>query len=133
VIRLLGDRIMVKLEKPPETRHVADGIELIMPPGSHGAESELHVWGEVLAVGPGKWARRGDVNLGFRLPMEVAVGDRVMVTWFIGKTQTAEGVQAVLGDDIVIITPEDVLCHEARNTDGAAVLEDQPKGPGVAA
>lgn len=106
-VRLLGDRILIKLDKPFFERN-----GLFYPEGAFGSEDEIHVWGTVQAVGPGRWATRKGRELGYRIPMEVGVGDRVKVTWFLSKTHTSEQLKAYLGPDTCIVKPEDVLCVE---------------------
>lgn len=110
--RPLGDRIVVKLEKPVTHREVDGGIVLYFPEGSHGHDSEINTWGEVIAVGPGRWAvnPKNGLQTGERVPMEIKVGMRVMVVWYLTKVETQKNVQALLGDNTIIIQPEDVIC-----------------------
>lgn len=111
-VKLLGDRILVKLDKPMDRREVEGGT-IFYPEGSHGASEEIQVWGTVLDVGPGRWAKRKDgVELGFRLPMDVKKGDRVNVVWYLTKVETNKALQALLGEDTLIVTPKDIIAVE---------------------
>jgi len=110
-LRLLSDRIMVKLDKPLRKRDFGDGVVIHYPDGSHGSQDEINVWGEVLQTGPGKWAKRKDgTELGTRCPLHVAVGDKVMVVWYLTRVETQKSIQALIGKDTIIIQPQDVLC-----------------------
>jgi hypothetical protein len=42
--------------------------------------------------------------------MEIEVGMRVMVVWYLTKVETQKSVQALLGDGTIVIQPEDVIC-----------------------
>lgn len=106
-IRLLGDRVLVKLERPM-TERVVDGHTIYYPEGSHGASTELHSWATVEQVGPGAWAKKGSR----RIPIDLRVGDRIMMTWYLSQVETNKALAQVLGKDKVIIRPEDVLCVE---------------------
>lgn len=123
-VRLLGDRIMVKLDRPMQQRDVGDGKVLFYPEGSHGAASEVQVWGTVIDVGPGKWAKnKAGTELGFRLPMDVKKGDRVYVLWYLIKVETNKALSALLGEDTLIVTPSDIIAVEPCNEG-----EAQPAG-----
>lgn len=124
-IRLLGDRVLVKLERPMKQRDLGDGKVLFYPEGSHGSSEEIQVWGTVLAVGPGRWAKRKDgTELGFRIPMEVKPGDRINVVWYLTKVETNKALQALLGEDTLIVTPNDIIAVEPLDVESAA----QPAG-----
>jgi co-chaperonin GroES (HSP10) len=108
---------MVQLEAPKSSRKVGD-VELLYAPGAHGAEDEINVWGTVLQVGPGRWAKnpRNGLETGERIPVEVTVGDRVMVVWYLTKVETNKAHQATLGKDTIIIKPEDVICVDPQES-----------------
>lgn len=115
-LRLLGDRIMVRLERPMSRRVEDGGVLIYYPEGSHGGDAEINTWGEVLQVGPGRWARnpRNGLETGERIPMDVKAGDRVMVVWYLTKVETQKAIQALVGEDTIIIKPEDVICVDPR-------------------
>lgn len=62
----LDDRILVRVRPLPPVK-----LGLVLGIGGEGLSSE----GDVLAVGPGRWNKKR-TN---RIPMEIAVGERVLV------------------------------------------------------
>ncbi len=86
----LEDRIVVKAAEAEET--TASG--LVIP----DTAKEKPQQGEVLAVGPG---RIGDDNE--RVPMDIAVGDKVVYSKYGGTEITIDG------DDLLILAARDVL------------------------
>jgi len=87
--RPLHDRVLVR--RVDEEERTAGGI--IIP----DTAKEKPTQGEVIAVGPGR------VEEGNRVPMDVAVGDKVIY----GKYS---GTQYQLGDDeVIIIKASDIL------------------------
>jgi chaperonin GroES len=86
----LEDRIVVRPAEAEET--TASG--LVIP----DTAKEKPQQGEVLAVGAGRF---GDDNE--RIPMEVAVGDRVVYSKYGGTEITIEG------EDLLILQARDVL------------------------
>jgi len=115
-LRLLSDRVMVKLERPVTHRVVDGGTVIFFPEGSHGCDAEINTWGEIIQTGPGRWARnpKNGLDTGERIPMDVKPGDRVMVVWYLTKVETQKGIQALIGDDTLIIKPEDIICVEPQ-------------------
>src|ERR687887_2881839 len=86
----LEDRVVVKaLEE--ETQRTPTGI--IIPDTAKEKPQE----GEVVAVGPGRFED------GKRIPMDVAVGDRVIYSKYGGTEVKVEG------EDYLILTARDVL------------------------
>jgi len=99
-LRLMNDRILLRLD--PESNKVASGL-LFKPDDAH--ESILRT-GEVIDVGPGRWADKGDQ----RIPVGVEIGEGVLFIKFVAtSTKTAESLQAHLAKDEALITPNDVL------------------------
>lgn len=89
-IKPLGDRIVVKrLEEEEEKK---GGIII---PDTAKEKSEL---GEVIAVGPGKLTDEGK-----RVPMEVKVGDKILLGKYAGTEIKLDG------EDYVMMREEDVL------------------------
>ena len=86
----LGDRIVVKPSEEEEM--TASG--LVIPDTAKEKPQE----GEVVAVGPG----RIDVN-GNRVPLDVAVGDKVIYSKYGGTEVKVEG------DEYLILSARDVL------------------------
>ncbi len=89
-IRPLQDQVVIELEPPPTTQ---GGIII---PESAQRKEDL-VTARVVAVGPGDFDRKGR-----RIPMDVAVGDRVLVRgnpgWRIGPYRVLRqgAIEAVL-------------------------------------
>jgi chaperonin GroES len=92
----LDDRIVVRPSEAEEK--TASG--LVIP----DTAKEKPQQGEVLAVGPG---RRSD-NTGELIPLDVAVGDKVVYSKYGGTEITVEG------EDLLILTSRDVLAKVAR-------------------
>jgi len=86
----LEDRIVVRPAEAEET--TASG--LVIP----DTAKEKPQQGEVLAVGAGRFGDDND-----RIPMEVAVGDRVVYSKYGGTEITIEG------EDLLILQARDVL------------------------
>jgi len=87
----LDDRIVVRPSEAEEK--TASG--LVIP----DTAKEKPQQGEVLAVGPG---RRAD-NTGELIPLDIAVGDKVVYSKYGGTEITVEG------EDLLILTSRDVL------------------------
>ena len=87
----LEDRIVVK----PGDAEEKTASGLVIP----DTAKEKHQQGEVLAVGPG---RRSD-QTGDIIPVDVAVGDKVVYSKYGGTEITVEG------EDLLILNARDVL------------------------
>lgn len=99
-LRLMGDRILVRVD--PESDMVASGL-LFKPDDAH--ETIIQT-GEVLDVGPGRWAERKNE----RIPVGVEPGEGVVFIKFVAtNTKTAQALQAHLNDNEALLTPNDVL------------------------
>ena len=94
-IKPLEDRIVVKTLEAETT--TASG--LVIPDSAKEKPQE----GEVLAVGPG----RVDDN-GNRIPLDVAVGDKVIYSKY-GGTEVKFG-----GEDLLVLSARDVLAIVVR-------------------
>jgi chaperonin GroES len=92
----LDDRIVVRPSEAEEK--TASG--LVIP----DTAKEKPQQGEVLAVGPG---RRAD-NTGELIPLDVAVGDKVVYSKYGGTEITVDG------EDLLILTGRDVLAKVAK-------------------
>ena len=90
-IKPLEDRIVVKAVEAEQT--TASG--LVIPDTAKEKPQE----GEVLAVGPGRWNEDGDE----RIPLDIAVGDRVIYSKY-GGTEVKYG-----GQEYLILSARDVL------------------------
>ncbi len=90
-IKPLEDRILVKPLDAEET--TASG--LVIPDTAKEKPQE----GEVVAVGPGRFNEDGDE----RIPMDVAVGDKVIYSKY-GGTEVKYS-----GDEFLILSARDVL------------------------
>lgn len=100
-IRPLGDWILIKHDVGSDT--TSGGI--VKPEGAH---DDVHEWGTVLAVGPG---RRSNKN-GRRIPLEVSPGDRVYYIKFLKNTHTGQSIKHVLDEGTFLIQQKDVIVAE---------------------
>ena len=89
-IRPLQDRILIKRQE--EEEQVTGGI--IIPDTAKEKPQEA----EVIAIGPGKVGDDGE-----RLPMDVKVGDKVLVGKYSGSDIKIDG------EDYVILREDEVL------------------------
>ncbi len=94
-LKPLADRVVVKPSKAEEM--TKGGI--IVP----DTAKEKPVWGEVIAVGPGRVSDEGKV-----IPMEVKVGNKVLYGKYSGTEVTIEGEELLLmrESDIFAIMPK---------------------------
>jgi chaperonin GroES len=76
-MRPLEDRVLVRLDDPEEQTDFG----LVIPAQAQRRPEE----GEVLAVGPGRWEH------GQRAPVDLSVGDRVLVSRYGGTEIELEG------------------------------------------
>ncbi len=77
----LADRVLVKVEKEPESTTTAGGLVLAAK-----AQPGVPAKGEVIAVGDGKPTAHGGV-----VPMQVHVGDTVLFSQGAGQTIKLDG------------------------------------------
>ncbi len=90
-IQPLEDRVVIR---PLEGEEItASG--LVIPDTAKEKPQE----GEVLAVGPGRWDEDGER----RIPMEVAVGDRVLYSKYAGTEVKIDG------EELLVIPARDIL------------------------
>ena len=87
----LDDRIVVRPSEAEET--TASG--LVIP----DTAKEKPQQGEVISVGPGRRAE----NTGELIPLDIAVGDKVVYSKYGGTEITIDG------EDLLILTSRDVL------------------------
>ena len=92
----LEDRIIVRAQEAEET--TTSG--LVIP----DTAKEKPQQGEVLAVGPGKRSEQ----TGELIPMDVAVGDKVVYSKYGGTEITVDG------EDLLILTSRDVLAKVGK-------------------
>src|SRR5476649_2436776 len=92
----LEDRIVVRSNEPEET--TVSG--LVIP----DTAKEKPQQGEVLAVGPG----RRTENTGELIPLDVAVGDKVVYSKYGGTEITIDG------EELLILTGRDVLAKVGK-------------------
>lgn len=88
-IKPLGDRVVIKMLESEET--TKGGIILA------GAAKEKPQMAEVIAVGPGL------VEDGKVIPMEVAVGDKVLMSKYAGTEVKIDG------NEYIILSQKDIL------------------------
>lgn len=108
-IKLMKDWVLVRHDDSLEKERLSGG-GIVVPGGSYTHESEIMCWGEVIAVGPGRWAPRKDV----RLPMQTKPGDKVMYNRFNKRTNTGEALSEIIGDEYALLqeTKDIVLVEE---------------------
>jgi co-chaperonin GroES (HSP10) len=102
-LRLQNDSILVKMD--PEAELVTSGL-LVKPQIAH--EHVLRT-GKVMQVGPGKWARKGERALNKRVRPDIEEGDGVLFIKFLNMTETNKALQVHLGEDEIILRPDDIL------------------------
>ena len=93
-LKPLGDRVIIKQDDAEQT--TASGLYIAQE------TKEKPSSGVVLAVGEGKVSDAGE-----RLPMPVAVGDRVVYGKFAGQEIENEG------EKVVILRAEDIIAIQA--------------------
>lgn len=91
-IQPLGDRVLIKVLETEEI--TASGI--VLPDSAKEKKAE----GEVVAVGPGRRDDNGQI-----VPLEVKVGDRVLISKYGGDDVELEGVEykIVKEDDVLAV------------------------------
>ncbi len=94
-LKPLSDRIVVRPSKAEEK--TKGGI--IVP----DTAKEKPVWGEVIAVGPGRMSDEGKV-----IPMTIKVGDQVLYGKYSGTEVTIEGEELLImrESDVFAIIPK---------------------------
>ena len=106
MIQLMGDRVLVQMDP---LKVMSDG-GIFYPNDDAVTEEDIHVWGTVLATGPGKWAKKAAK----RVPMGVEVGDRVLFIRYLAKVQTNRSLSVFLEDGQIILEESDILCAEEK-------------------
>lgn len=91
MLRPCGDRVLVKPNV--EEERTAGGI--VLP----DTAKERPQWGEVVAVGPGKWDESGKE----RIPMDVKEGDKVIFAKYGGTEVKLDG------QEYLILRESDIL------------------------
>ena len=91
MLRPCGDRVLVKPNV--EEERTAGGI--VLP----DTAKERPQWGEVIAVGAGKWDEDGK----HRIPMDVKVGDKVVFAKYGGTEVKLDG------EEYLILRESDIL------------------------
>lgn len=80
-----NDYVAIKRDAPEKVS--PGGIEFVLPVDA----AEEPAYGTVLAVGPGKRNKRGEL-----VPLEVKVGQRVLIGHYAGNTVKIDGEDVVL-------------------------------------
>jgi len=91
MLRPCGDRVLIKPNV--EEEKTAGGI--VLP----DTAKERPQWGEVIAVGAGKWDEDGK----HRIPMDVRVGDKVVFAKYGGTEVKVDG------EEYLILRESDIL------------------------
>lgn len=90
-----NDYVAIKRDAPEKVS--PGGIALVLPVDA----AEEPAYGTVLAVGPGKRNKRGEL-----VPLEVQVGQRVLIGHYVGITVKIDGA------DIVLMKEEEIAWVE---------------------
>ena len=99
-MKLMRDCILVALDPEPNT--TVSGL-LFKP---EIANEHILRTAKVVQVGPGKWVGCPAV----RAPVGVEPGEGVVIIKFVAThTETAKSIQSVIGKELAIIHPEDIL------------------------
>ncbi len=96
--KLLGERILVRMDE--EMRMTASGT-LYLPDDS---EEHVYACGRVLKLGTGRTTKKGVVRV-----QGVEVGEKVAFIKFVKETHTHKSLREVLGPDLIILGPDDIL------------------------
>jgi len=103
-IRLLGNRILVKLDDESEFWS-GTGAEVKI---HRIGDKDSHVFrtGVVVKLGPGDFAPKSKE----RIPIDLNIGSKVLFVKFAAThTKTAQSIQGIVGKDYAIISLSDVL------------------------
>lgn len=107
-LRLLHDFILIKLD--PDTQKVGR----IWKPD--GAYDHVLRTGEVVDIGPGRWAEKKGMALNKRCPVDLEVGEGVVFVRFVADgTRTARAIQYHIGEGYALLMPSDVLLAYDRS------------------
>ncbi|MEA4882082.1 MAG: co-chaperone GroES [Clostridia bacterium] len=91
MLKPCADRVLVK----PSTEEDRTAGGIVLP----DTAKERPQWGEVIAVGPGKWDEEGKR----RVPVDVKVGDKVVYAKYGGTEVKVDG------DEYLILRESDIL------------------------
>lgn len=108
VIRPCGDYVLLKRE--PKETITASGIIIPTDADPRGGAASLRK-GEVLAVGPGRWADNGLE----RVPMSVKPGDVVWFSPVFKGQEDKKGISSSLQAEQLILRDGDVWCVEEKS------------------
>ena len=95
-LKPLGSRVVVK----PLAREEMTKSGIVLPDTAKEKPQE----GEVLAVGPGRWDEDGEK----RIPVDVAVGDRVLYSKYAGTEVKIDG------EELLVVGARDILAKIDR-------------------
>ena len=103
MIRPMNDWILVRYDPDEDNERTLDS-GVIIPAGSYRDE-DIHQWGTVVRVGPGKWDGHK------RKKLEVKPGDKVLFIRFLKNTHTGETLRAqhAIGENEFLIKESDIL------------------------
>ena len=107
-IRPLRDMVLVKHDDTMEKERLSGG-GIVVPEGSYTHESEIMTWGEVMRIGPGRFAKgKSD-----RIPCTVKVGDRVLYNRFLRKSRQGQQMDERMGGGFVLLEEhKDIIAVE---------------------
>lgn len=92
-----NDRVLIEVDE--DEAETSGG--LVIPEGS---VEDIHKWGTVISVGPGRLSKKG-----VRIPVGVEPGDRVAFVRFLERTETGKALRATLGPKQFLIQGQDIV------------------------
>lgn len=106
-VRPVRDMVLVKHDDTLEKERLSEG-GIVIPTGSYTHESEVMTWGTVVRIGPGRFLKSGK-----KVPMEVAVGDRVLYNRFLRKSRQGQQLDERFGGGFVLLEEhKDIIAVE---------------------
>lgn len=82
-------------------------------PEQSTSSGDNHRWATVIAVGAGKWAKdKYGKDLGRRIPVDIKVGNRVLVVRWLKEVHTNKALSEKLPEGMMFVKQSDILCVE---------------------
>lgn len=92
-----NDRVLIEVDE--DEAETKGGLAI-----PEGSVEDIHKWGTVIRVGPGKLSKKG-----VRIPVGVEPGDRVAFVRFLERTETGKSLRAMLGPKQFLIQGQDIV------------------------
>lgn len=110
-LRLLGPRVLVKVDEEPDKFF---GTSLVKPETVH---ESAEIEGTVVSVGTGYPIKKGP-DAGKNRPIELSPGDRVGFIKFYGDTGENPRLQTLMGAGYIILKTHDILYVREDDDEG---------------